>query len=196
MATELEVVNEALVKLGASPIASLSDAGAEAVVASALFRTTADKLLAETLWYWALRKTQLGQIILEPGEFNEFEGHFKYVYQMPTDRIRSVGLDSHEPFRLLRDRLYTNDTEPVLTYVFRAEVDRWPGYFRELVVDSLAGAFATSITDSSSRAQLWLSQADRARGRAMAIDAQQTPPEVFNLMRIYLRRSTNPLAAG
>lgn len=196
MATELEVVNEALIKLGASPIASLNDAGAEATTASALFRTTADKLLAETLWYWALRKEQLSRIQLESGEFNEFENQFEYVYQMPTDLIRSVGLDSHEPFRLLRDRMYTNDKAPVLTYVFQAEVDRWPGYFRELVVDSLAGAFATSVTDSSNRAQLWLAQADRARGRAMAIDAQQTPPEVFNLMKIYLRRSTNPLAVG
>lgn len=196
MATELEVVNEALIKLGASPIASLTDAGAEATAASALFRTTTDRLLAETLWYWALRKVQLSRITLEAGEFNEFADEFEYVYQMPTDLIRSVGLASCEPFRLLRDRMYTNDKTPVLTYVFQAEVDRWPGYFRELVVDSLAGAFAISVTDSSNRAQMWMNRADRARGRAMAIDAQQTPPEVFDLMRVYLRRSTNPLAVG
>lgn len=196
MATELEVVNEALIKLGASPIASLSDAGAEATVASALFRTTADRLLSETLWYWALRKAQLVRISLAAGEFNEFADQFKYVYQMPTDLIRSVGLDSHERFSLLRDRMYTDDDAPVLTYVFQAEVNRWPGYFRELVVDSLAGAFATSVTDQADRAQVWMQRADRARGRAMAIDAQQTPPEVFNLMRIYLRRSNNPLAVG
>lgn len=196
MASDLDVVNEALIKLGASPIASLDDAGAQATTARALFRTTTDNMLSLTLWYWALKRVQLPRISLAEGEFDEFEGDFKYVYQMPSDLIRSVGLTSCEPFRVMRDRIYTDDATPVLLYVFRAEVDRWPGYFRELVVNTLAGAFAISVTDSSNRAGLWMEMAERQRPRAMAIDAQQTPPEVFNLMRVYLQRGGNPLAVA
>jgi len=193
MATELEVVNEALIKLGASPIASLQDVGAQATAAQSLFRTTADRLLAETPWFWALKRVELPEVSLADGEFDEYE-QFDHIYQLPSDLIRSIGLDSCQPFALIRDKLHTDDNDPVLLYVYRAEVSRWPGYFRELVVDSLAGAMAISVTDSSSRAQLWLGQADRARARAMALDAQQTPPEVIDLMRVYTRGTTNPLA--
>src|SRR5690625_2458641 len=59
MAAHLYVVNEALSKLGASPIASMSDAGAQATAARALFRTTYTRLLAESPWNWALNKVRL-----------------------------------------------------------------------------------------------------------------------------------------
>jgi len=195
MASELEVVNEALVKLGDNPIASLQDAGAQATAAQSLLRTTVDRLLAETPWFWALKRVQLPEVSLDAGEFDEFS-EFRHVYQLPPDLIRSIGLVSCEPFALIRDRLHTDDNDPVLIYVFRADVSAWKGYFRELVVDTLAGNLAISVTDSFNRANLWLRQADRARARAMALDAQQTPPEVFDLMRVYLRGTTNPLATA
>lgn len=193
MSTELEVVNEALVKLGASPIASQQDVGAQATAARSIFRTTADRLLAETPWYWALKRVQLPEVALADGEFDEFE-QFDHVYQLPSDLIRSIGLTSCEAFALIRDKLHTDDDDPVLAYVYRSPVSRWPGYFRELVVNMLAGNMAISVTDSSRRAQLWLGEAERSRARAMAIDAQQTPPEIIDLMRVYTQGTSNPLA--
>ncbi|TVR99832.1 MAG: hypothetical protein EA406_02195 [Rhodospirillales bacterium] len=195
MAGELEVVNEALIKLGASPLASLNDAGAQATTARALLRTTVTRLLSETPWFWALRKVNLPEIELGEDEFREF-GRYTHVYQMPPDLIRSIGLECRSDFRLLRDRLFTRAKPAHLLYVFEAEVERWPGYFRELVVDTMAGNMAISVTDSANRAQMWMDKANQARQRAMAIDAQQTPPEVFNLMQVYLRRTSNPLAVG
>jgi len=195
MTTSLAVVNEALIKLGASPIASLDDAGAQATAASALFKTTKDNLLAQTPWFWALKKVELARISLADGEFNEY-ADYSYVYQLPSDRIRLLGLETCERFRVMRDRLWTNDKAPVLLYVYDAPISAWPGYFREIVVDYLAGKMAISVTDSSSRANLWLSVADQGRVRAMSLDAQQTPVEVFALMQVYLRSSNNPLAVG
>lgn len=195
MSDELQVVNEALIKLGATPIASLNDAGAQATTARVLFNTTRDRVLSETAWHFALKKVELPEISLAEGEYNEVEG-FRYVYQLPDDRIRSLGLASKRPFRLMRDRLWTDDKPAVLVYVFRAEIADWPGYFRDVVVDTLAGNFATAITDSANRAQMWMAKAEQGKVRAMSIDAQQTPPEIFNLMRVYLRQSYNPLASG
>jgi hypothetical protein len=193
MATDLEVVNEALVKIGASPIASLQDVGAQATAARVAYSTVVGTLLAQTPWYWALKRVQLPEVSLADGEFDEFD-QFDHIYQLPSDLVRSIGLASCEPFALIRDKLHTDDNDPVLVYVFRAEVTRWPDYFRDLVVKTLAGELAISVTDSSNRANLWLSRADVARPRAMAIDAQQTPNEVLDLMRIYTRGTTNPLA--
>jgi|SRR5690625_672258 len=193
MAAHLEVVNEALIKLGASPIASMSDAGAQATAARALFRTTYTRLLAETPWYWALNKVELPK--LASVDYHAFD-RFEYVYQLPSDLIRSVGLDCYCAFRVMGDRLYTNADPAALLYVADTQAEKWPGYFRELVVDSLASRMAISVTDSTNRAVYWSDQANNSRARAMAIDAQQTPPEILNLMRIYMRRHPNPLATA
>lgn len=195
MSTELQVVNEALIKLGATPIASLEDSGAQATTARALFDTTRDRLLAETAWHFALKKVDLPELSLDEDDFNE-HSDYAHIYQMPSDRVRSLGLESKAPFRLLRDRLWTDDQPAVLVYVYRADVEDWPGYFRDVVVDTLAAAFATAVTDTVNRAEYWGRRADVGRGRAMSVDAQQTPPEIFDLMRVYLRRSHNPLATG
>lgn len=193
MGMRLEVVNEALIKLGASPIASLRDAGAQATSARALYRTTYTRLLAETPWFWALKKVELPQ--LADVDFHAYE-QFEYVRQLPSDLIRSVGLDCGSPFRVIGKHLYSDAAPAVLLYVADTAAEDWPGYFRELVVDSLAGQMAISVTDSTQRAAYWSDQAAKARARAMAIDAQQTPPEVIDLMRIYTRRRANPLATA
>ena len=194
MASDLDVVNDALVKLGATPIASLTDAGAQATSAGQIYATLRDRLLAETPWYWALRRQPLSQLSLG-SEYDEFPD-YQYVYELPTDRIRVLGLTSCSPFALMRSRLHTDDAEAVVVYVFRAEVDQWPGYFREAVSDALAADLAISVTDSSNRRAAWEDAARRSRVRAMAIDAQQTPPEVINLMRIYTEGTSNPLATA
>lgn len=193
MTSKLQVVNEALVKIGASPIASLADAGAQATTAATLFDTISDRLLAETPWYWALRRQPLSQLSLG-AEYDEFP-EFEYVYELPSDKIRVLGLTSCDAFALMRTRLHTSDKEPVVVYVFRADVELWPGYFREAVVNQLAADFSISVTDSSNRRQVWAQEARTSRNRAMALDAQQTPPEIFELMRVYERGTTNPLVS-
>jgi hypothetical protein len=65
-----------------------------------------------------------------------------------------------------------------------------------VVVKTLASELAVAVTDITSRAQWWAEQARQERARAMAIDAQQTPPWVFDLMRVYLRQTVNPLAGA
>jgi len=194
VASDLDVVNEALVKLGASPIASLQDAGAQATSARLLFDTLRDRLLAETPWYWALRRQPLSQLSLGV-EYDEFPD-LEYVYELPTDRIRVIGLVSRSPFALVRTRLHTSDSEAVVVYTFRAAVGAWPGYFREAVSDALAANLAIAVTDSTRRRDRWETAADRSRVRAMALDAQQTPPEIFDLMRVYVEGTTNPLATA
>lgn len=195
MASELDVVNEALVKLGANPIASLNDVGAAATAARVTFETVKERLLAETPWYWALKRVQLPEVSLASGEYDEYPD-YDHIYQLPSGMIRALGLVDHEPFAILRDRLHTSSDDPVLVYVFEAEVSRWPGYFRSVVVKTLASELAVAVTDITSRAQWWAEQARQERARAMAIDAQQTPPWVFDLMRVYLRQTVNPLAGA
>lgn len=191
MASDLEVVNEALVRIGVPPLASLLDASAQALTASTIYRNVKREVMSDHPWSFALREKELAKLVLTDSEkrFSDYT----YVYQLPADLLRVLGLRSLDRFQLAGDQLYTEDKGARLVFVEEVSEASWPAYFLELVVFSTAAAFAISLTDSADRAALMYDQERRLRPRARAIDSQQTPPQVFNLMRIYTRRSTNPL---
>jgi len=72
----------------------------------------------------------------------------------------------------------------------------WPAYFAKLISFQFAAAVAITLTEQTSRAELMFTLAEQQRRMARSIDSLQTPPHVFNLMRIYTQRTNNPLAQG
>lgn len=194
MATDLDIVNQALVRIGAEPVASLNVNTAQALAASTLYDTIVRRMLAETPWTFALSGALLNQIVPPTNSYQPFS-RYEFVYQLPADTIRVLGLESLERFQIAQDKLYTNDKAPRLVYVANVEASYFPGYFEDLVVHELAASFAISVTDTTSRADLYQAYVRRMKPRAMAVDAQQTPPEVFDLMRVYSRISYNPISS-
>jgi len=193
-ASSLEVINDGLVRLGVPPLASLSDRSAQALAADSIYQTIRESLLSEHPWSFALREEQLAKLALEPEELRSTE--FTYAYQLPYDSLRILGLRSTDQFRLAGDQLYTNDKEVRLVYVRNVTEEKWPSYFSKLVSYSFAAAVAISLTEQTTRAQLMEALAAEQRRTARSVDSSQTPPYVFNLMRIYTRRTHNPLAMG
>lgn len=191
MSSSLTVINEGLVRLGVPPLSSLADQSAQAMSAANIYTTTREAELAEHPWSFALREVMLSKVVSVPGGSRSTE--FDYAYQMPGGTLRVLGLRSLDTFRLAGDQLFTNDREARLVYVSDVPESAWPSYFARLVSLSFGAAVAVTLTDSESRAALLYQQSDAERRRARVTDSQQTPPYVFNLMRIYLRRSSNPL---
>lgn len=191
MATKLGMINQALIRIGAEPVSSLDAAGAQALVASTLYDTIVQRLLAQTPWTFALAGQRLARIT---GNNNrQIFKRYEYAYTLPADSVRILGLESLARFQLAQNTLYTDDDKPNLVYVANVPPSYFAAYFTDLVVHELAASFAISITDTTSRADLYQAYVRRMKPRAMAIDAQQTPPEVFNLMQVYTRASVNPI---
>jgi hypothetical protein len=192
--SELAVVNEALVRLGVPPVGALSELNAQGVSASTLLETTRQELIADHPWSFALREAALSELSLSNSD--ERLIGYDHVYQLPPGILRIIGLRSRSPYRISADQLYTNAKDAELVYLEDVGVSYWPPHFRRALVFSLAAAMALPITDSTSRADLYYSQARQGLQRARAIDSQQVPSEVFNLMRVYTRGSHNPLAGA
>lgn len=190
MATKLGMINQALVRIGAEPVSSLSAAGAQALVASTLYDTIVQRLLAQTPWTFALAGQRLAEVTNVSYKVYE---RYEHVYQLPTDCVRVLGLESLVRFQIAQHQLHTDDDAPHLVYVANVSPSYFAEYFADLVVHELAASFAISITDTTSRAEIYQAYARRMKPRAMAIDAQQTPPEVFNLMQVYARGTHNPM---
>ena len=190
----LSIVNQALVRIGASPVATLDAVEAQSIAASNLFGTVTRNLISQHPWSHALRSTPLSQLSVDENDRRWHE--YRYVYQLPFDRVRVLGLRSLSSFRLAGDQLYTDAQPAELVYLQATDPQAWPDNFVQLAVLELAAAFAVSVTDSSNRAQMYMVEARQQRARAMAEDSQQTPPWVFNLMRIYARERVNPIATA
>ena len=191
MSDELSVVNEGLIRLGVPPLASLADQSAQAVSADRIYKTTREAALAEHPWSFAYREVSLPQLVIDNDDFRNSK--FDYAYQLPNDMIRVLGLRSLGHYRIAGDQLYANDKNARLVYVADVGEPHWPGYFVKMVALSFASAVAITLTDNSERANLMAALAGEQRRSARAIDSSQTPPYVFDLMRVYLRRTSNPL---
>jgi len=194
MASRLEVVNDGLVRLGVPPLASLADQGAQAIAADSIYQTVAESALAEHPWSFALREQQIPKLEIDDEDRRNFR--FDFAYQLPGDRLRVLGLQSHDEYRLAGDQLYTNDNDAYVIYVANVDESRWPAYFAKLVSFSFAAAVAITLTEQTTRADLMYRLADEQRRTARTSDSLQTPPYVFNLMRVYSRRTHNPLSGA
>lgn len=60
----------------------------------------------------------------------------------------------------------------------------------------MAAALALTLTDSTGRLEIMAGMARQARSRARSLDAQQQPAKIINLMRVYTRRTRNPLTGS
>lgn len=194
MASRLEVVNDGLVRLGVPPLASLADQGAQAIAADSIYQTVAESALAEHPWSFALREQRLPKLVIEEEDRRNFR--FDFAYQLPGDRLRVLGLRSHDEYRLAGDQLYTNDRDAYVIYVANVDEAQWPSYFSKLVSFSFAASVAITLTEQTTRADLMYRLTDEQRRTARNVDSQQTPPFVFDLMRIYVRRTHNPLTSA
>lgn len=192
MSSDLEVVNEGLIRLGVPPLASLSDQGAQALAADSIYTTTKRSALAEHPWSFALRETDLPKLALSDEDTRSTE--YQYAYQLPTDNLRLLGLRSLAGYRLAGDQLYTDDKTARVVYVADVSEAGWPSYFSKMVSFSFAAAVAITLTENTSRAELMYSLSSQQRRMARSIDSVQTPPFVFNMMRVYARQTHNPLA--
>lgn len=82
MASQVEICNRALTKLGASRITSLSDANKGARAMSALWDTVRRAELRKRPWSFALRRASLASLSTAP------TWGFALAYQLPSDFLR------------------------------------------------------------------------------------------------------------
>lgn len=181
-------------RIGASPVPTFDAFEAQSIAAAQMFDTIAANALSMHPWSHALRSNSLSQLLISE-EDRRWHEH-RRVYQLPNDRVRVLGLRDLAAFRLAGDQLFTDSQPAELVYIANVPPSTWPAFFVQLVVLECAAAFAISVTDSSNRAQIYQLEARQQRSKAMAEDSQQTPPWVFDLMRIYARGRSNPIATA
>lgn len=185
--TAIGLCSRALIRIGAHPITSFSDATAESEVANALFAPARDALLSAYGWSFATGQIRLTRLAVAP------VADYRYAYQLPTDFLRALsagppGQGRGLRFRIARNALHTDAEEVVLTYIFCPDEEEFPPYFDTALISRLAAEFCIPVTEGTSRADMLFNLAEQDYARARQIDAQQdTPGRIENFTLIDVR---------
>ncbi|MBM3557228.1 MAG: hypothetical protein FJX47_16940, partial [Alphaproteobacteria bacterium] len=171
----VQLSSRALIRLGASPIASFDDGTVEAEIARNLYPSTRDALLSSHPWSFATTQATLARLAEAP-----IADHAN-AFQLPGDFLRALsaggngsgrGLD----YRLAGGRLLADAEAATLTYVYRPDEGSFPPFFDQALIARLAAEFCLPITESTSRADSLGRLAEAEFRRAKNIDSQQDIP--------------------
>ncbi len=171
----IALCSRALLKLGASSIASFDEGTAEAEIAGNLYEGVRDALLSAHSWNFATGQVSLARLAVDP------VADYAYAFQLPADFLRALslghgGAGRGVPYRIAERRLHTDSPDVVLSYIFRPEESEFPPFFAQMLATRLAAEFCIPLTESTSRADSLLKTAEAELRRARNIDAQQDTP--------------------
>lgn len=183
----IALCSRALLRIGASTIASFDDGTAESEVAANLYPPLRDAALSSHPWSFATGQASLARLAGEP------LADFAYAYQLPADFLRVLsagpgGRGAGLVFRINGTQLLCDADEVVLTYVYRPDESAFPPYFDQMLMARLTAEFCIPITESTARAQFLFRLAEDEFRRAKLIDAQQhTPPAITDFPLVEVR---------
>lgn len=172
----IQIANLALIGLGCEPISSFDEGTTEATVMSATF----DALLNATLSGYPWRFCTVSEDIARLNA--ETKSGFKYVYQLPNNFLRAIGLIDHgedADFGIVGNTLVTDAEAPTLTYTAKVTAEQLPDYFIEVFVDKLQAKNAIALTGDKNLAVYFQRCFDSDSVIARSRDAQQATSQVF-----------------
>lgn len=185
MASDVEIVNSALRKIGATTITSLTDGSENANVANDLYAIHRDNLLRYHTWNFATKRKKLAQSATSPPY------GWDHQYPVPSDFLRIVEVhDNQDSLGAVRYKMEHDATDSTvirsnaeeiwLTYIYQVtDPNRMPVDFREALALSLASEFATAIQNSNTLSERYLDQARRAKIKARSNDGMEDFPNAF-----------------
>jgi len=171
MASKIVIISNALILAGDLPINTLDGNSRVQVIASSIYESILNEILSIARWGFARKVEQLSKLVEKPKL-----AQWKSIYQLPSDLITLIRLDSSLDYQIYGDKIYTNASQSIFAdYVYRPEESLFPEYFVKTLEYSLAKSFAYSIRDSSSAGDRLLRDYNISLSRSLAIDSQQSP---------------------
>jgi hypothetical protein len=185
--TAVALCSRALLRLGAQPIASLTEGTAEAEVAANLYPGIRDAILSAHPWSFATGQSALARLAATP------HADYQYAFQLPPGFLRALsagnaGRGRGAPYRIHEGRLHADAEAVTLTYIFRPDESAFPPFFAQALVARLAAEFCLPLTESASRSEVLFRLSEQELRGARLVDSQQdTPRAIENFPLVTVR---------
>lgn len=186
MASEIQVANRALTKLGAARIISFDDDNKQGRAIKSCFYDLRDDELRAHRWSFAMKRTTLAADADAPAY------GYKYQYTLPADFLRLDMVNDRYPSAIMDNyigaeyndwtieggKILTDDSgEMKLRYIARVtEPNAWDVNFREALSCRIAAELAEDLTQSNQKRQLAWDEYKRAITQAVRTNAIEKPP--------------------
>jgi hypothetical protein len=174
MASQVQICNMALSRLGASTITSLTDNTTEAKLCNTLFDDLADRAMIQGSWSSTITRTSLAQTTNTPS--------FEYAneFQLPVDPLclKVLNIDEDTPgqteYRIERDKLLTDSASIKIRYIAQlTDTEDYDPLLTEAVEILLASYLALPITGDARLAERLRQEYFELVSHNLAIDGQQ-----------------------
>jgi hypothetical protein len=148
MATDIDICNVALIRLGNDIITGFDD-GDKGRACSIVYPSVKKMLLTMHPWRFATGKRQLSRLTASP------TNEWLYAYQLPSDLIAGpwavfnstdTGINPFMDWEIFEDKLYSNSEIIVIDYRYDVTEGKFPGWFQPLVELALCAALAPQLT--------------------------------------------------
>lgn len=188
--TDIAIASNALVLIGASPIASFDDGDAGAIVAKNIYSEIVEDALTSHPWRFTIKQSdQLSRLSAAPNSI------WSAQYQIPSDCLvvrRVLVNDSDLAYEVYEDKILCNageTSEVYANYIYSTPVNEWPPYFRLAVQLKLASIFAIAVIQKPAISASFEAQADMQMRKARNVDSQiDTVPVIETKRFITVRR--------
>lgn len=180
MASQLGIYNLALMRLGAPPLTSLTDASKACVAFNSIWADVVDIVLRDHPWNFAIKRADLAALSETP------VWGFTTVFQIPSDCVRVLGIgDSDDPdtdplltYKIEGRKLYTDDSSVLLKYVRRVTIaGEFDARFASAVASRLAMETAIYLTQKPDVKTQMQKEYTLELSGARGIDAQEDTPQ-------------------
>jgi hypothetical protein len=178
MATSnVQIVNNALVRIGGSSIISLDENSEAARAANLIYEQTRDAVLRDHLWNFAMSRSSLAANAVAPA--------FGYVYSyaLPTNCLRVIQLEEKSMvFKIEGRNLLTDESPARIIYVSQVtDPNQFDAMFTEALSARLAAELAIAVSESNSLYQNMMEVYRMKITDARSIDGQESgEPEIVS----------------
>lgn len=176
MATSVvKIVNNALVRIGASSIISLEENSEAARAANLIYEQIRDATLRDHLWNFAIKRVELA-LTTDTVAFG-----FTNAFQLPSDCLRVLNMEEADmKFVVEGDKLLTDEGTAKIRYVSQVtDPNKFDTMYVEALSARLAAELAITLVESNTIHQNMIELYRAKIMDARSIDAQESgEPEV------------------
>ncbi|CAB4126149.1 hypothetical protein UFOVP68_11 [uncultured Caudovirales phage] len=188
MASRTDIINRALIKLGAPTIADPNEDSEQALKAGVVFDTLLRSELRMHPWSFAIKRATLAPLTTAPAY------EWTYAYQLPSDFLRIVMVNDYWDFAGVREandapavpysiegqQLLTNFAAPLkFRYVYDVSADPnvWDALFVETFACRLGEELCETLTKSAAKKATMETDYRQALRDARRVNAIELPPQ-------------------
>ena len=171
MATSVvQIINNALIKIGASAILTLTENSEAARAANLIYEQIRDACIRDHVWNFAIRRVELAQNSTAPA----FE--FSYQYNLPSDCLRVLQMeDMGMYYKIEGGKLLTDEGTAKILYLSRVEdVNLFDSLFVEALSTRIAAELAITLSESNTLYSNMMEMYQRKISDARSMDAQES----------------------